>query len=134
LAQPAKTAPADSGKKYQPTFLDTLNKGKELVLTPEDFNRPAKTVTARADTFVKTTNSIYQVQFFTTTKLKKAEKEKKDIEETLQVQVSIIEESSDNFKLRAGKFTKKEDAEKLKKQIKEIGHKDAWIVQNKDAQ
>lgn len=131
MAQQIKTDSTKGVNQCQPTFLDTLNKGKELVLTPQDFNRPQKSTVSASDT--SGINITYQVQFFTTAKLKSAEKEKKDIEESLQVPVSIIEESA-VYKLRAGKFKKKEDAEKLRKQIIEIGHKDAWIYQNKETQ
>ena len=118
---------------YKPTFLDTLNKGNEISLRKEDFGieNISKSVSLKPlDTSNATFTFVYQVQFFTTTKLEDAEKEKKRIEETMSIPVFLISEPP-YYKLRAGKFSARVQAEDCKTKMIDIGHSQAWIVQTK---
>ncbi len=109
-------------QEYEPTFFDTLNRGHELALTAQDF-MPAAQPAANQES-----GAVFQVQFFAATQRDVAEREKSRIEETLDVPVTMVFEAP-YYKLRAGRFSTRAQAEEFKQKMFEIGHRNAWIVQ-----
>jgi len=113
-------------KEYEPNFFDSLNKGKEITLTAEDFQKENRA--AGPSVNGSTVSGEFQVQFFAATQRNEAEKEKARIEEALSVPVSLVYEAP-YFKLRAGRFATRQQAEEFKQRMLEAGHHEVWIVQ-----
>lgn len=118
---------AQTPATYQQNFFDSLYKDNEIVLKPEDFKEAG---TLKQPNIKISDTLVYQVQFFTTQNKDIADKEKRLIEEILSVPVFIVFETP-SYKLRAGKYIKKEQAEDLKNKMMDLGHSQSWILQVK---
>lgn len=112
-------------REYETNFFDSLNQGKEIALTAEDFQ--GKSRAAGPGVGNPSSGAEFQVQFFATTKRDEALKEKSRIEEALSVPVALVYEAP-YFKLRAGRFSTRAQAEEFKQRMLEAGHREAWIV------
>ena len=132
LSLTAADVRADQGQApvKKADFFDSLNQGNEVILTPLDCAVPDNSRKTEQKLERNDDDSLFQVQIMATKILNDAEKEKKRIEETLGITVYLISESP-FYKLRAGKFYTKKEAEELKTEMTEIGHKEAWIVKTR---
>lgn len=116
--------------KSTSTFLDSLNEGREIVLQADDFLRPGQgEPTSEQDSGASSAAGFY-VQFFATVQKDYAEKEKERIQSDLNVTVFMTYEDP-YYKLRAGRFETREQAEAFKQQMTESGHRTVWIVRSK---
>jgi hypothetical protein len=133
---------AMAGEKNIPlTFLDTLNKGKELSIS-EDFAPPSfpvmtKTPAASADTVAANAKtapkpeagvvvSRFRIQVLASTHEDQVKREKNTLTSKIDIPVTITFESP-YYKLFAGEFTQRSEAENYLAQIKKLGYNDAWI-------
>jgi len=119
-------------KKSNLTLIDTLNKGNEIALTENDFSvevktKSGKTASGTVKSDAGTTVVQYRIQVAAASSSDKLKEDKKKLEKQLKVTLSIIQEAA-YFKLYAGEFDKKNDADTMLQRIKKLGYKDAWIA------
>jgi len=132
----------EEGKKSLPTFLDTLNKGREVSLSDNDFSppaaQPAVPQPAVADTFSVVTAaapkqeagvvpSRFKIQILAGTQEQQVRNERNNLAAKVDLPLSIFFEAP-YFKLFAGDFARHSEAETWCAQLKDMGYKDAWIV------
>ena len=130
-------------KKSQETLLDTLNKGHEAGLADSDFTPasassivPAYTTGHSAASTVSPVQSTtevsfrFRIQVFASSQIENLRQEKKDLETKVNLPFFISFESP-YYKLYAGNFNKREDAEVYLPQFKKMGYNDSWVVRTK---
>ena len=105
---------------------------------PEDPPPPAETPEPPEEEWVDREVEVmgFKVQLFSTTSVDEAQKKKAKMLEMLESHYMESREIELDFdppyyKLRCGNYLTKADAEKAKKQLKEIGIRDAWVVRDK---
>ena len=129
-------------KKTTLTFLDTINKGKELSISNADFippsapaaakapDAPADSVAANAKTLTNheagVVVSLFRIQVLASTHQDQVKREKVSLASKIDLPVSISFDSP-YYKLFAGEFTQRSDAENFLAQVKKLGYNDAWI-------
>lgn len=128
-------------KKAALTFLDTLNKGKELSISDADYApqttaaakppvAPADTVTTTAKPAPKTEAGVvvsyFRIQVLASTHQEQVKREKNTLTSKIDIPVSITFETP-YYKLFAGEFTQRSEAENYLAQVKKLGYNDAWI-------
>jgi hypothetical protein len=126
---------SSAGKKSQLTFLDTLNKGREVSIGAADFAPPAPAVQTAAqaapgaDTVRKAdaTPVGIRVQVIASRQEAQVNKEKAMLAAKLDQPLSVVFESP-YYKLFAGNFADRAEAEKCLAKVKKLGYNDAWIV------
>lgn len=121
--------------RYEPTspahytFLDTLNRGNEISLEASDFQKESapvsEVVMQQAEATVR-----YKIQLFASSQIETIREQKRQIETKIKIPLSISFESP-YYKLLAGNFVQRSEAELHLKKIKNLGYTDAWIVSTK---
>lgn len=127
--------------KTRLTFLDTLNKGKELSIAA-DFAQPAapaaaKTTGAPPDSVAANSKtalkheagvvvSRFRIQVLASTREEQVKRERATLASKIDVPVSISFESP-YYKLFTGEFKERSEAESYLVQVKKLGYNDAWI-------
>jgi hypothetical protein len=144
-------------KKPALTFLDTLNKGKEITITaaevPQQLQAAPQTqqpaVKAPADTpagaggsganqEAGVVPSRFKIQVLASTQEQDFKKEKNNLAAKVNLAkidlpvTSVFE--APYYKLFAGDFTQRSEAETWCARLKEMGYKDAWIVRTASPQ
>jgi hypothetical protein len=141
----APSGAAADGKKAPLTYLDTLNQGKEIAITAADFNQqaaPQPAVTKNAPTPPDTAaaanakaplqhdpgvvESRFRIQVLASTHQDQVRQKMAALAAKINVPVSISFETP-YYKLFAGEFTQRGDAENCLAQVKKLGYNDAWI-------
>ena len=146
-------------KKPMPTFLDTLNKGREMSLTGADFSAPPAAQTPAtqaaavqgnaaqqaADTFsaaimlgpkqeAGVVPSRFKIQILAGTQEQQVKKEKNNLAvKAVGLPLSVSFEAP-YYKLFAGDFAQRSEAETWCAQLKTMGYNDAWIVRTAASQ
>lgn len=132
-----------AGEKKPPlTFLDTLNKGKEVSISAADFAPPPQSPSTKAaepgaDTAATepapqskkeagVVASRFRIQVLASTRQEQVAREKAVLASKLDIPVSIVFESP-YYKLFAGDFAQRSEAENYLAQVKKSGYNDAWI-------
>ena len=111
----------------QYTFLDTINRGNELRLTDGDFGKqPSAGVSAVA----ASAETRYRVQLLASSRIETVREKKKEVEKKISEPVMIGYEAP-YYKLYAGDFLKRQDAQSFLPTLKRLGFQDAWIVSTK---
>jgi len=126
---PITPAPAAvSSEKQTLTLIDTLNKGKEYALAESDFTPP---ITKSGKTTVSTVQSEtairYRIQIMAASQPERLKEDKKKLEKQISTVIAIVQEAA-YYKLYAGEFNQKSDADTLLLKIKKLGYTDAWIA------
>jgi hypothetical protein len=114
------------------TFLDTLNKGKELSISNADFppqtpvadSNPAKSV---PKTEAGVVLSHFRIQVLASANEDQVKREKAKLSPKIDVPVTILFDTP-YFKLFAGEFSVRNQAENYLAQVKKLGYNDAWIL------
>jgi hypothetical protein len=133
------------------TFIDTLNKGKELpvtnvapspmvqqvapVVTPTPAPTPAKTPAETTAVAIKTepkpeagvVPSRFKIQVLASSQQDQVKKEKALLSGKTSLPL-VISFETPYYKLYAGDFSQRSEADNSLAQIKSFGYKDAWIV------
>ena len=128
------------------TFLDTLNKGREVAVSNADFSQQAGSASLPAPTQApQRTDTVsgqfpveikrdagvvpsrYKIQICAGTQEQQIKKEKTDLAMKISLPLSISFDSP-YYKLFAGDFALRSEAENYCAQLKKIGYTDAWIV------
>lgn len=128
--EPAETErPRKKAPIVRYTFLDTLNEGNELLLTDSDFE-----TSAPADKSLLSSGalpeSLYRIQVFASNKIETVREQKKELEKNTDESI-LIDYESPYYKLYAGGFVKRQEAQIALTKLKKIGYLDAWIVSKK---
>lgn len=120
-------------EKIQYTFLDTINKGNELLLTDEDFDNSNQQQVSRAVSDVSGNETRYRVQVFASNRIETIREQKKLLEKKISEPVAIGYEAP-YYKLFAGNFSKRLDATGILPKLKKLGYPDAWVVSTSSLQ
>jgi hypothetical protein len=114
------------------TFLDTLNRGKELSLTEKDFTPilPETSATVDDKSGKAEVPNGFRVQCFASSQIERVRGEQKLLESKVHFPVYIIF-AAPYYKLLVGDFTKRPDADALCAKMKELGYADAWVMRTK---
>ena len=112
------------------TFLDTINQGKELTLSDEDFGKGDQegvTGSGSASAVPAVPETRYRVQVLASNRVETAREQKKELEKKISEPV-VIGYEAPYYKLFAGSFPQRQDAQKTLLKLKKLGFTDAWIV------
>jgi len=113
------------------TFLDTLNKGKEIGLSDGDLrpilpestaiidDRDAKAGPSGGDGF--------RVQCFASIQIERVRTEQKQLESKVKYPVYVVF-NAPYYKVLVGDFAKRGEADFALAKLKEIGYSDAWVA------
>ncbi|MDR0306995.1 MAG: SPOR domain-containing protein [Chitinispirillales bacterium] len=117
-----------SATKSTLTFLDTLNRGKEVSLSADDL--PALNVAVKAvqqEKNVEVNEPRFRIQILASGQIDVVRQEKKSVETATGLPAFMSSEQS-LFKLYVGEFQTRAEAEAVLPDIKKKGYRDAWIV------
>jgi hypothetical protein len=129
-------------KKPVLTFLDTLNSGREVSISAADIVpravQPATMSTASSDTGSSSSAaepkreagvvpSRFRIQVLASTQEQEVKKEKNTLAVKTTLPLSVIFDAP-YYKLFAGDFLQRSEAESNCAQLKKNGYNDAWIV------
>ncbi len=114
-------------KTYQYTFLDTINKGKEIFLTDADFRKSDRSTETAASSEQSVDEMRYRIQILASNRIDMVREQKKELEKKIKEDI-IIGYEAPYYKLYIGNFTRRQDAQPLLLKIKKMGFNDAWIV------
>ncbi|HUI93806.1 MAG TPA: SPOR domain-containing protein [Chitinivibrionales bacterium] len=125
---------AANDKPAAETFLDTLNRGREITLSDKDFNPIIAETTAIAPGKDGAGSSEvpngFRVQCFASSQIERVRAEQKNIEARVRFPVYIIF-AAPYYKLLVGDFVKRADADAALVKMKELGYADAWVMRTK---
>jgi hypothetical protein len=132
--QGRKIVLAANEKPAAETFLDTLNRGKEIALTDKDFNPIIPETTAvstdKSGAGASEVPNGFRVQCFASSQIERVRAEQKNIEAKVRYPVYIIF-AAPYYKLLVGDFVKRADADAAVAKMKELGYGDAWVMRTK---
>jgi hypothetical protein len=114
------------------TFLDTLNKGKEISLTDKDLN-PIMPESSDA-TAAKEPNDAdidgFRIQCLASSQIERIRSEQKLLEPRVKYPIYLVF-NAPYYKLMIGDFIKRADADIILTRLKEMGYNDAWVVRSR---
>ncbi len=122
--------------RYEPsspaqfTFLDTLNRGNEITLENTDFHKEESAPVSEVALNQAETAVRYKIQLFASSQIETVRDLKRQVEKKVNLPLSISFESP-YYKLLAGSFLQRTEAETHLKKIKNLGYSDAWIISTK---
>ena len=119
-----RTAPA------RLTYLDTLNRGKEIRLSESDLANNSLQVSENQ--VGPASVAHYRIQLFASSRIETLREQKKELEPKLNLPMFIAYEAP-YYKLLAGDFMQRSEAEAQLTKLKKSGFPDAWIVTSKIA-
>ncbi|NLG19356.1 MAG: SPOR domain-containing protein [Fibrobacter sp.] len=119
---------AEITKPAQLTFIDTLNQKREIRLSDADFKKNIKQPLQTAGT---SSSVKYRIQLFVSSRVETLREQKREAEVRTNLPMYISYEAP-YYKLLAGDFDVRSDAENSLKKIKKIGYSDAWIVSSRN--
>ena len=114
----------------QYTFLDTLNRGNELRLSEDDFGNQSNKVENDMGAVVAATETRYRVQLIASNRIETVRERKKEVEKKISEPV-VIGYEAPYYKLYAGNFLKRQEAQAILPKLKKLGFLDAWVVSTK---
>ncbi|HEX3018877.1 MAG TPA: SPOR domain-containing protein [Chitinispirillaceae bacterium] len=119
----------EPSRPVQTTFLDTLNRGNEISLDNSAFQKESVPV---SEVVVEQTEASirYKIQLFASSQIETIREQKRNMESKIDIPLSISFESP-YYKLLAGNFAQRAEAEQHLKKIKSLGYNDAWIISSK---
>jgi len=114
------------------TFLDTLNKGKEISLSDRDLSPILPESTD--STGVKDSKEFgidgFRIQCLASSQIERIRSEQKVLEAKVKYPFYIIF-NPPFYKLLMGDFLKRVDADIILTRLKEMGYNDAWVTKTK---
>lgn len=125
--QPTRYEPVSPA---QLTFLDTLNRGNEITLENNDFQKEESVPVSEVALNQVEAAVRYKIQLFASSQIETVREMKRQVETKVNIPLSISFESP-YYKLLAGNFMQRTEAEKHLKKIKSLGYTDAWIISTK---
>jgi len=118
------------------TFLDTLNRGREVTLSANDLPtlEVVPAVGAVPDRGGTAANEPrFRIQILASSQIDMARREKVNAENVMKRPVFMASEQS-LYKLYVGDFKTRAEAEAALPEIRKLGYKDAWVVSVKGMQ
>ena len=121
------------------TFLDTLNRGKEVCITDADLSALWSVSRIKATSIVERQRengvvpSRFKIQVLAAQTEDEVQIVKKELEGKIDLPVTIAFETP-LFKLFVGDFSSQDTAEKCVAKLREMGYDDAWVVRKAVAQ
>lgn len=117
---------------FTPTYLDTLNRGREVALAKDEFPSEAAPVQTGEGHSPAAEQQVpaYQVQCLASSQIDMVRAEKKTLDSRAGYPVQITFDHP-FYKLLVGSFAQRKQAEKALVELKRLGYEDAWIVKNK---
>ncbi len=112
------------------TFLDTLNRGKELNLAKSEVVPISAGKETGSPQKKKVNPNGYRIQLMASSSEEMVRSEKRSIEKNLQLTV-YIDFDEPYYKVYVGDYVSKRSANRALSKIKESGYPDAWIVKSK---
>jgi len=110
------------------TFLDTLNRGKEVALTSDDLPTLEVTaVTSLPAAAGSRGETRFRIQILASSQIDMVRQEKLNAEAATGLPVFMASEQS-LYKLYVGDFKTKADADAALPAVKSKGYRDAWVV------
>ncbi len=115
------------------TFLDTLNRGKEVCITDSDLFalRSDSRMKASSAAELQRENGVvpsrYKIQVLAAKTEEEVQSVKKELEGKIDLPATIIFETP-FYKLFAGDFSSKDTAEQCATTLRGMGYGDAWVV------
>lgn len=110
------------------TFLDSLNRGKEIGLNENEFkSAETKSGNSTPTNIQSSSGARFRIQIFASSQIERLREDKKKIEKQLDLPMSIAFEAP-YYKLLAGDFLQRADAEAALQKVKKLGFQDAWVV------
>lgn len=127
-----ETSPGEDKNRpaIQYTFLDTLNQGNELQLTDEPGDKQSDRVKNAGMSTPTLSGTRYRVQLLASSRIETVREKKKEVEKNIREPV-VIGYEAPYYKLYAGDFLKRQDAQALLPKLKRLGYQDAWVVATK---
>ena len=119
-------------KPASETFLDTLNRGREISLSDRDLNPiMPETTSAVQDKSGKTeVPNGFRVQCFASSQIERVRAEQKTIEAKVRYPVYVVF-AAPYYKLLVGDFVKRGEADAAAAKMKDLGYADAWVMRTK---
>lgn len=115
-------------KEVEMTFLDSLNQGREASLLINNFDAVSLKNTEIPEG-KKIIENGYRIQLAVSNSAEKIRSQQESAEEELRIKTYVIFEKP-FYKIFAGDFLTRKDAEKAILRIKESGYPNAWIVKS----
>jgi hypothetical protein len=134
-----KSEKVERADRVEPTYIDSLNRGKEVRLTDADIRgaggatgatSEASSPAGTADDGVETIPNGFRVQCFASSSIETARAERQVIESRLDLPAYIVF-ANPYYKIQVGDFASREQAEAAVGKVKSVGYPDAWIVRSK---
>jgi cell division septation protein DedD len=132
-------AMGDKPQNKSETFLDSLNRGREISPTDKDFSpiivestatpASASAVPQAAPGATEVPNG-FRVQVIASSQIEKVRAEQKSLESRVSFPLYIIV-TPPYYKLLAGDFVKRNEADAAAAKLKDLGYADAWVVRSK---
>jgi hypothetical protein len=120
------------GAEGTSTFLDTLNRGKEIGLSDNDLKPilPESTSIADDKDNKGPTTEGFRVQCYASSQIDRIRSEQKQLEFKIKYPVYVVF-NAPYYKLLVGDFMKKNEADIALGKLKEIGYTDAWVARSR---
>ena len=114
------------------TFLDTLNKGREIALSDNDLKPILPESTAIAGDKGGKGSDVdgFRIQCFASSQIDRIRSEQKMLETKVKYPVYVIF-NAPYYKLLVGDFVNRPEADAALAKLKEIGYGDAWVARSK---
>jgi hypothetical protein len=131
--EPAAVAEADVRASYSAaggsslTFLDSLNRGKEVALTDDDLPTLEVTAVASLPAAGPKGETRFRIQILASSQIDMVRQEKLNAEAATGLPVFMASEQP-LYKLYVGDFKTKADADAALPAVKSKGYRDAWVV------
>ena len=116
----------------QLTYLDTLNRGKEISLSDNDLNPilPESAAVMDQKDSKEMESEGFRVQCFASSQIERIRSEQKQLEFKVKYPVYIVF-NAPYYKLLVGDFAKRSEADFALAKLKAIGYPDAWVARCK---
>lgn len=112
-------------KNVHYTFLDTINKENEIVLLDGDLNNGIQSDILKDAGILSQLE--FRVQVFASNRIESIREQKKELEKYTGEQIKIGYEAP-YYKLYAGGYSNRQEAQVTLRKLKRAGYHDAWIV------
>ncbi|KMQ49714.1 hypothetical protein CHISP_3378 [Chitinispirillum alkaliphilum] len=116
-------------RDIQLTFLDTLNRGSEVSFSSRSSSSPAEAVEVISQQqFVDASDTQrFRIQIVASTQAEMITREKENLQADSSIPLVIVFDDP-FYKLFAGQFSTRAEAESKLPQVRNLGYEDAWIV------
>jgi hypothetical protein len=114
------------------TYLDTLNKGKEVALSDNDLKpiMPESTAILGDKDGKGSGGEGFRIQCFASSQIDRIRSEQKQLETKVKYPIYVVF-NAPYYKLLVGDFARRTDADAALAKLKEMGYGDAWVARSR---